>query len=515
MHRDMRAVVLVACLFVLLGAPAARATSYEWDADANPVNGANGGTGTWNTALANWYDGVSADVAWPNTQSPRVDAVIGGTFGPWTVTTGANLYAGALNFETASYTLVLVGANQLHIMSLGGSQLSGTTLKGNSSNNRLWFDDASNPVTFNGILDLSGTSGLQKEGAGTLVLNPASVSGSNGIGIYAGTVLLNGSAASIVTGSISVKDGSTTRSVLGGTGNYTVLFVQVNARGDIAGTTLAGVLAPGDPASNSGIGTLTVAPTGGEPTVRFNGANQADCASIFRVQLASPTSYDKLVVNKGNPGINGGVRLNQGTKTFGAILDLTVFPTFSGGSVGNFMKLIDVTSTTETLTGQFQNVANNSYQVFTNSSGAGYRFQYKYPYDTSGTQNDFGLLIDEIVTADAGGAYSIDAGGEALSGSIAGGTGAAWAWDFDDNGTVDKTGQNPFVDLAYFTGTFGWAEGSTHTIKLTVTDLNGVVAWDTTDLTLEAGAIPEPGTWALMGTGVLLGIGFLRRRRIK
>ena len=413
------------------------------------------------------------------------------------MTTGANLYAGAVNFDTAGYTLAITTSYQVHIMSLGGSQLSSTTLKASGSNQRLWLDDASNPVTFNGILDLSTAAGLLKQGAGTLVLNPASVSGSQGIGIYAGTVLLNGSAASNV-GNVVARDctTSTSQSIIGGTGNWQVGYVELYEKGRTAGGTLAGVLAPGDPASNSGIGTLTVTQNAGILTVRINGADQADCASIFRVQLASPASYDQFVVN------NSGVNLNYNAKTYGAILDLTVFPTFSGGSVGDFMKLIDVTGTTRTFTGQFQG---DNYTVFTNNVGTGYRFQRKYSYDTSGTQNDFGLRIDEIVTADAGGAYSIDAGGEALSGSIAGGTGPAWAWDFDNNGAADKTEQNPVVDLAYFTGTFGWAEGSAHTITLSATDVNGVTAWDTTDLTLESAAIPEPGTWALMGTGAILG----------
>ncbi len=85
-----------------LGLPSAPAASYEWDPDANAGNGANGGTGIWNTTNTNWFNGA-ADVAWPNVVANDDKAVFGGTAGA--VTLGASLTAGGLQFSTSGYSL--------------------------------------------------------------------------------------------------------------------------------------------------------------------------------------------------------------------------------------------------------------------------------------------------------------------------------------------------------------------------------------------------------------------------
>ena len=92
----------------LLASGIASAGTFNWDADASAGNGANGGTGTWNTSTANWYNGA-ADVAWPNVSANDDKALFGNTAG--TVTLGASLTAGGIQFDTSGYTLS--GTNDL------------------------------------------------------------------------------------------------------------------------------------------------------------------------------------------------------------------------------------------------------------------------------------------------------------------------------------------------------------------------------------------------------------------
>ena len=61
---------------VLLVAPSARAASLTWDSGGvSPANPADG-SGTWDTAATNWWNG-SADVAWNNTTNAGDTAVFG------------------------------------------------------------------------------------------------------------------------------------------------------------------------------------------------------------------------------------------------------------------------------------------------------------------------------------------------------------------------------------------------------------------------------------------------------
>ena len=87
---------------LLLASGTSFAGILNWDSDANAGNGANGGTGTWNTTTTNWFNGAS-DVAWPNVATNYDQAILGGTAG--TVTLGASLTAGKLQFDTSNYTL--------------------------------------------------------------------------------------------------------------------------------------------------------------------------------------------------------------------------------------------------------------------------------------------------------------------------------------------------------------------------------------------------------------------------
>ncbi|MDW8310634.1 MAG: autotransporter-associated beta strand repeat-containing protein, partial [Verrucomicrobiales bacterium] len=96
---------LVGCA-ALMGGAAPAATLF-WDADANPANGAGGGTGTWNQTALVWFNGVS-NQAWNN--AANHDAVFGGT--PGVVTTSGDLVANSLTFNTGPYVLFNSGTGQ-------------------------------------------------------------------------------------------------------------------------------------------------------------------------------------------------------------------------------------------------------------------------------------------------------------------------------------------------------------------------------------------------------------------
>jgi autotransporter-associated beta strand protein len=96
-----------ALLVWLAAAVSAGAATLFWDADANPANGAGGGSGTWDTASLTWFDGTT-NVAWNN--AANHDAVFGGAGG--VVTTAGDLTANTLTFATGPYVLFNSGNAQ-------------------------------------------------------------------------------------------------------------------------------------------------------------------------------------------------------------------------------------------------------------------------------------------------------------------------------------------------------------------------------------------------------------------
>jgi len=97
---------LTAAIVVNFASLTANAANLSWDADAIFNNGTLGGTGTWNTALANWDNGAT-DTTWATNTIAGDTAIFAGTAG--TVTLGTNINALGLTFNTTGYTLGLNG----------------------------------------------------------------------------------------------------------------------------------------------------------------------------------------------------------------------------------------------------------------------------------------------------------------------------------------------------------------------------------------------------------------------
>ena len=79
----------------------AAAATLTFDANTSTA-GAQDGSGTWDTATADWYNGTG-DVVWPNATDTA--AFGAGTAGTYTITLSSTVNAGAITFKQAGYTI--------------------------------------------------------------------------------------------------------------------------------------------------------------------------------------------------------------------------------------------------------------------------------------------------------------------------------------------------------------------------------------------------------------------------
>jgi hypothetical protein len=143
------------CLLALRRLLLATATALMWAAPVTVVQAqailtwgvtGGGGTGTWDTSAANWFNG-SATVPWTQGSS----AIFGGTAGA--VTVGAPITVQNMTFSTNGYTIT---GNTLNPLTLSGSTPTVTLGAGISA-------------TVSSIV--AGSNGLVVTGAGTLTLS--------------------------------------------------------------------------------------------------------------------------------------------------------------------------------------------------------------------------------------------------------------------------------------------------------------------------------------------------------
>ena len=148
-----------------MGLGQADAANYTWDPTFD--TGTTGGAGTWDTTIANWWDGA-ADVAWPNLTTDT--AIFGGVAGGLvTINTGAGVNAGNLTFSTTGYTLA--GNVPADVLTLGTGVVTVTNV--------------ADSATISAII--AGTTGLNKVGAGTLIVSGANTF-TGGVSITGGTL---------------------------------------------------------------------------------------------------------------------------------------------------------------------------------------------------------------------------------------------------------------------------------------------------------------------------------------
>jgi autotransporter-associated beta strand protein len=214
MTRRTLSVAAVASVFATLagnGVNASAGTDF-WDGGSIDLTGAGdgsstGGAGTWDTATRNWDAGAGLPyVTWDNSQN--LTAAFGGTAG--TVSLGANITAGGLQFNTTGYT-ISTGANTLTFGAANNTitlnNIAQATITGAVSGTGNMTFLASNPatagtVTFNGT-SAGGWSGTTTAGSSTTLEVGAS-----------SQALLNTSGITISGGSIKLTNTNSTEGAI-------------------------------------------------------------------------------------------------------------------------------------------------------------------------------------------------------------------------------------------------------------------------------------------------------------
>ncbi len=338
MIRQVRGLVSAVAALALAGGVSARAGSFEWDADGVPP--ASGGTGAWDVAVSPlWFDGTN-DVAWP--ASGTNDAVFSGTAGTVTLAAGG-VTAHSLAFAATGYT---VRSNSLTLNGVAPTVTVGPGLSATLA------------------ATLAGSAGLNKAGAGTLVL------GNNGSTYSGGTTVSGGTLNIAVAGdqthsavgvgqAVTVNAGATLRLGAGDAlgyygaspntltldgGTLTVVPSLHDTIGYNGITLNAGTITAegaGDATGNYILdGTVTVLPNAaasiiGAPKIAIRGGNGANLTITFNVADGAATtdlSVSSALVNFG-ANVNGLTKTGAGTLALGGANTYTGVTGVNGGTL--------------------------------------------------------------------------------------------------------------------------------------------------------------------------------------
>jgi fibronectin-binding autotransporter adhesin len=283
--------VLLFALGRLLAISVASAGTVYWDPDTDITSNdittgtALGGNGTWDTATLNWFDGISNEVAWTNSNND--DAIFSGTAG--FVNLGEDISARSVLFTNVGGSYTISG----NTLTLG----TGATVDTGGGNH-----------TIDSVI--AGNAGLIKAGAGTLTLTTDNTY-SGATTISGGTLIPgtderipNGSAVSVSAGAtLDLGNISETIGSLAGAGvvNFNNSLVT---GGNNTSTTFSGT------GGLNGSGTLTKTGTG---ILTISGDNSA-------------TYSGKIVITNGTIAINNNNRLGT------AVTDSTKV-TLNGGTL--------------------------------------------------------------------------------------------------------------------------------------------------------------------------------------
>ncbi|MFM7210171.1 MAG: beta strand repeat-containing protein, partial [Verrucomicrobiota bacterium] len=279
-----RASLLAAAALVAVAPPAARAANFFWD-----VNGGSaglGGTGTWDTTTANWFNAGSATT----TNGLQPTAAIGaftandvayfsGAAGSSnTVTLGQAITIGGLNFSGSS-VYDITGAQ---VLTLAAPVSSGL---------------ASAPVVSAGVASratvsarISGSQGLTKTGNGTLILGNAANNFTGDLLIRNGAlVITNVAQLGAATSPILVQGLANTGNT--GVGGGSLVLQGTSSGAGATGLTLTRAV------SVSGRGAGPTNDTGALISVGYN--------TLGSVNLAAPMSDARIWATHGSTTISG------------------------------------------------------------------------------------------------------------------------------------------------------------------------------------------------------------------
>ena len=138
-RRTLRRAVVPSLL--ALACAQAHATDIWWDGGTvnggNPAANANGGAGTWNTALTNWDNALTGgtDVAWTNGDHRAIFP----SNGTYTITLGSAITAGDLTSNGTSVTLTgnTLTLTGTPVLDVGGNLIISSALDGTAGFTKL------------------------------------------------------------------------------------------------------------------------------------------------------------------------------------------------------------------------------------------------------------------------------------------------------------------------------------------------------------------------------------------
>ena len=319
---------LTAAIVVNFASLTANAANLSWDADAIFNNGTLGGTGTWNTALANWDNGAT-DTTWATNTIAGDTAIFAGTAG--TVTLGTNINALGLTFNTTGYTLGLNGNTlALGTGGINASALSSgtTTISGTGDVNlaaaQAW--NVGTGATLNVSSVVSGANLLTKSGAGTLILSGANTN-TGSLVVAGGTLTLSNTlGTNTANGNFKVGTVAGTKATLNITSGANItnrfnLFV-----GDAgAGTGGGAVYQSGGTLTltqGAGIDNLRIGSNaGGYGYYKLSGGSLTTNEAGIGASLANTTGV--MDVTAGTFTDNGWITVGRGSGTSSGMLNVT------------------------------------------------------------------------------------------------------------------------------------------------------------------------------------------------
>ncbi|MDR6773255.1 autotransporter domain-containing protein [Azospirillum sp. BE72] len=291
-----------------------------WDGDTGgnaSNNTVDGGNGTWSSAGTNWTkaDGSANGTLTGSTITP----IFQGTAG--TVTVSGSVSAAGMTFGTTGY--LLTGGT----IGLTASQSTITAGTG---------------VTASIASSLTGSGGLYKTGAGTLVLSGTN-SFTGGSSINSGTLTLNGGAALADSGTLDVGASGTLQlganETVGALSGAGIIGLNAYTLTTSAGTnsTVSGSITGTGGLIKAGTGTLTLSGTGS-----YTGGTTITGGTLVAGSASALTSSGAMSIGSGaafqlNTNITvgalsgaGNVLLGANALTFGDATDTTLSGSITG-----------------------------------------------------------------------------------------------------------------------------------------------------------------------------------------
>ena len=278
------ALLHISCLaFSLAGAQAA---NFTFDANTS-TTGAQDGSGTWNTANVNWWNGT-ADVAWG---AANVAVFGGGTDGTYSVTLGNAITAQALTFNNSGYTLSAASALTLSLTNAGSGVITVASNKSATIGSNLTTAFTANSNTGTRV-DLATSGILNIDSGGTLTRTGQVTTGFTTTG---GTLGFMGSGTVNVAGTLSYKVGTPVATggivIASNAGNSNTL--NVNGGTVSSNSTINGIaLVASGTSGTLNLNTGTVSTTGtGSVTSGINLANGTGTTGTFNLNGGTLSTF--------------------------------------------------------------------------------------------------------------------------------------------------------------------------------------------------------------------------------